>query len=332
MIITENEKLQVVFSKLFVRHYPKLYSQIADIMWEYHKGFGAVCHTKDYWVRDFMPIQMDEDVFVKFVYNPDYLQDKRKYITDVDKVIKNSLFAQDYEIVDIPLVVDGGNMVFCKGKRNGKETQYVIMTEKVFSENPTFIKEQIECILKCAFLTPDLTIVWLPWDKEDIYGHTDGIVRYVGINKYGKPRVLVNLELYADDIAQKMYSALAQHFEVIELKISKYDEQSWAYINCLQTCDFIIIPGIDDVVTDAEALAQYKQLFPQYEDNIYQVQMSDFIAENGGALNCLTWTIYADYLKVLAKYTRLPIIDLEDNKKGQIKKRIEDMLKNKLSL
>lgn len=332
MIITENEKFQVVFSSLFVRHYPKLYSEIADIMWEYHKGFGTVSHTKDYWVRDFMPIQMDEDVFVKFVYNPDYLQDKKKYITDVDKVIKNCPFAQDYEIVDIPLVVDGGNMVFCKGKRNSKETQYVIMTEKVFSENPTFVKEQIECLFKCAFLTPDLTIVWLPWDKEDIYGHTDGIVRYVGTNKSGKPRVLVNLELYADDIAQKMYYVLAQHFEVIELKISKYDELSWAYINCLQTCDFIIIPGIGDVVTDAEALAQYKQIFPQYEDNIYQVQMHDFIAENGGALNCLTWTIYANYLKVLAKYTRTPIIDLEDHKKSQIKKEIDDMLKNNLQL
>ena len=222
-------------------------------------------------------------------------------------------------------------MVFCKGKRKGTETQYVVMTEKIFSENPNFIKEQIECLLKCAFLAPDLTIVWLPWDKEDIYGHTDGIVRYVGMNKSGKQKVLVNLKLYADDIAKKMYSTLAQHFEVIELKLSKYDDLIWAYINSLQTCDFIIIPGLNDDITDAEALAQYKQLFPQYEDNIYQVQMRDFIAEHGGALNCLTWTIYENYLKMLAKCARIPIMSLEDFKKGHIKKEIDDMIKDKLS-
>jgi hypothetical protein len=106
---------------------------------------------------------------------------------------------------------------------------------------------------------------------------------------------------------------------------------SWAYINSLQTCDFIIIPGLGDDITDAEALSQYKQLFPQYRDNIYQVQMRDFISENGGALNCLTWTIYENYLKVLAKCARIPIIDLEDCKMGQVKKEIDDMLKNKLS-
>ena len=327
MIVTENEKSLVVFSSLLGLHYPKLKAELVDIMFSYHKGLGAVFHTKDYWVRDFMPIQIDEYVFIKFVYNPDYLQEKKKYITDVDKVIKNCPFAQQYEIVDIPLVVDGGNMVFCKGRKKGKETEYVIMTEKVFKENPNFCKEQIECLLKCAFMSPDLTIVWLPWDKEDIFGHTDGIVRYVGINKSGKPRVLANLQLYDDKIAQKMYSSLAKHFEVIELKLSKYDELSWAYINSIQTCDFIIIPGLGDEVTDAEVLAQYKELYPEYEDDIYQVQMRDFIAENGGALNCLTWTIYQNYLKILAKGARIPIVDYEDLKKGDIKKEIMDKLK-----
>ena len=104
---------------------------------------------------------------------------------------------------------------------------------------------------------------------------------------------------------------------------------SWAYINCLLTCAFIIIPLLGDEVTDAETLAQYKQLYPEYEDNIYQVQMRDFIAENGGALNCLTWTIYENYLKVLAKFARIPIIYLEDNKKDKIRNKIDNMLKTK---
>lgn len=292
MIISEYEKSTVIFSSLFERRFPKLKAELEDIIRPYHKSFRAVAHTKDYWVRDYMPIQMDESVFIKFIYNPDYLQDQKKYITDVDKVMEKCPFAQNHEIVSIPLIVDGGNMVFSKGCEKGTETHYIIMTDKVLCENPKFSKEEIEWILKSAFQETNLTIVWLPWDKEDVFGHTDGIVRYAGINKSGKPKVLVNLELYDDDIATKMFSTLEKHFEVIELKLSKYDDLSWAYINSLQTLDFIIIPALGDATTDAEALAQYKLLFPQYGENIHQVQMREFIEEYGGALNCLTWTIY----------------------------------------
>lgn len=77
MIITENEKSKVVFSNLFFRYYPALEDELEKIICSYHKGLGTVFNTKDYWVRDFMPIQIDKDVFVKFIYNPDYLQDQK---------------------------------------------------------------------------------------------------------------------------------------------------------------------------------------------------------------------------------------------------------------
>ena len=291
MIITEKEKCLAVFSSLFFKHYPEFEEQLHGVMRPYHKGVGMVCHTKDYWARDFMPVQVDKDVLVKFIFNPDYLQDKKKYITDVDKVIKNCPFAQEYKILNIPIILDGGNLVFCKGYEGHEETAFVVMTEKVLAENPQLCKEQIETLLKDAFQEPNLIIVWLPWDKEDTFGHTDGIVRYVGYNRLGRSKVLVNLELYDEEIAEQMYDALSEHFDVIELKLSEFGDLSWAYINCLQTQDFIIIPGIGNTITDAEALKQYKELFPEYKDNIYQVQMRAFIEEHGGALNCLTWTI-----------------------------------------
>lgn len=292
MIITETEKTQVIFSSLLVRHYPELYNQLSKIMWDYHIGYGTVSNTKDYWVRDFMPVQLNQNVFAKFIFNPDYLQDKKKYITDVDKVINNCPFVKDFIFVNIPLVMDGGNMVFCKGRKGSLFTYFVVITEKVLFENPDYNKDSIEAILRDAFVESDLTVVWFPWDRKDTFGHTDGIVRYIDTNEEGKPKVLVNLELYEDEIANQMYDALAEHFEVIELKLSEYDDLSWAYINCLQTADFIIIPGIGNDVTDAETIKQYRELCPEYEEHIYMVQMRDFIAEQGGALNCLTWTFY----------------------------------------
>ena len=314
MIITEKEKSLAVFSSLFLRHYPELKEQLHGVMRSYHKAVGMVGHTKDYWVRDFMPIQVDEDVFVRFIFNPDYLQDNQKYITDVDKVLKNCPFAQKYKIVNIPIILDGGNLVFCKGNKEHEETAFVVMTEKVLAENPQLCKEQIETLFKDAFQEPNLIIVWLPWDKEDTFGHTDGIVRYVGYNTLGRPKVFVNLELYDEEIAEQMYDALSEHFDVIELELSEYDDLSWAYINCLQTQDFIIIPGIGNTITDAEALKQYKELFPEYKGHIYQVQMREFIEEHGGALNCLTWTISENYQKNLCKGAQIPLAGLEDNK------------------
>lgn len=327
MIITENEKTAVIFSSLFDRHYPALFNQLSNILWNHHKGFSLVCHTNDYWVRDFMPVQMNENVFAKFIFNPDYLQDKKKYITDVDKVINSCPFAKDFVFVNIPLVMDGGNMVFCKGRRNHPHSNFVIMTEKVLNENPNYDKTQIEDILKCTFMESNLTIVWLPWDREDVFGHTDGIVRYVGVNKEGKPKVLVNLEPYEDEIANQMYTALAEHFEVIELKLSEYDDMSWAYINSLLTQDFIIIPSIGNAITDAEAMAQYRELFPEYNDNIYMVQMRDFIAQYGGALNCLTWTFYEDIFKSLATEKYVEKNDPKERTKLPVQITLEDMTK-----
>jgi agmatine/peptidylarginine deiminase len=203
------------------------------------------------------------------------------------------------------LNIDGGNMVFCRGGKHPDYTNYVVMTDKVMKENISFSQEEIEQRIQKALIkegdsNSNLQIVWLPWneDEEDVCGHTDGILRYVGISGAGKPIVLVNLEIYDKKRADGMRSVLSEYFDIIDLNLSRYDKKySWAYINMLQTRDVIIVPGIGDELTDKEALEQIKKLFPQYEGRIYQVQMKTFIDghlgkdDGGGALNCCTWTI-----------------------------------------
>ena len=131
-----------------------------------------------------------------------------------------------------------------------------------------------------------------------VCGHTDGILRFVGTNKDGKPVVLTNLSVYDDGIANQMRNILMEHFYVIELKLTEYDELSWAYINALQTRDVIIVPGIDNTKLDNEAMSQFIDLFPNYRGRIYQVQMKEIIKKWGGALNCCTWTVSEDMSKL----------------------------------
>lgn len=49
---------------------------------QFHVPYGLLGDTRDYWVRDFMPVQLSPDVYLQYVYAPDYLQDSAVYRTD----------------------------------------------------------------------------------------------------------------------------------------------------------------------------------------------------------------------------------------------------------
>ena len=258
--------------------------------------------TKDYWCRDYMPVQYASNRFSQFVYNPDYLKGKEKYITDVDKVMKK-IDRTNLIVNHSSLVIDGGNIVVGEIEQPNTYTtkSFIVMTDKVMIENEGLSKKEIESKIRdsfkpkeCNSTIDEITIVWLPWDKKDVCGHTDGILRFVGAQKDGKPVVLTNLSVYDDGIATQMRNILMEYFYVIELKLSEYHELSWAYINALQTRDVIIVPGIGNTKLDNEAMGQFIALYPDYRGRIFQVQMKEIIEKWGGALNCSTWTISED--------------------------------------
>lgn len=294
-MITEQYKDKVYFSALLSSDYPRIYKDVCDILDANNVVHDTLPLTKDYWCRDYMPIQCTCDRFAQFVYNPDYLQGKEKYITNTDNVI-SKINIQENNIIHSSLIIDGGNIVVCKVHN---QKSILVMTDKVMEENPNFSKEEIESIILKAFEPKELSIsqdiiLWLPWDKKDICGHTDGIIKFVDNYKDSKPIVLANLSVYDEDIANRMRNILNEHFEVKEQVLSEANKLSWAYINALQTRDVIIVPGIGNAKLDNEAMEQYNALYPKYKGRIYQVQMKSFIEKWGGALNCCTWTVNED--------------------------------------
>ena len=286
-MVTEQYKDAIYFSSLFAWHYPNVYKEISDILVYHHIEHGTLLHTKDYWCRDYMPIQWGFKSYIQFRYEADYLKDKPQYKTNIIPVLK--AMSRDMDITQSPLIVDGGNVVVCEanskwiGSCMRGRKPIVIMTEKVFQENSQIDQSEVLAILKENFYGAD--IVFLPWDKYDICGHTDGIIHNIGDGK-----ILVNLKVYPPEIEREMRRRLSDDFAVIDLKLSKYDENSWAYINMLQTRDVIIIPGLG-LPTDGEALSQIKELHPSYDGRIYQINIAPIIKKWGGALNCLSWTV-----------------------------------------
>lgn len=187
-------------------------------------------------LTDFMPIQIAEDRFVSYKYTPNYLQDKTglRLQTTPEAVLQaqqNRLTHVLQNAVKVDLVLDGGNVVKCGN--------IIVMTEKVFAENRNKSPIEVDRILKDAF---QCDVLYLPWDHQETFGHSDGIVHFAGDGK-------VLITNYGD-ISPRYYSrfrvALEKHFEVIPLyyKTKKIHARSWAYINFLQIGKLILVPQL----------------------------------------------------------------------------------------
>ena len=109
-MITEQYKEKVFFSQLLRTDYPNIYKDVCEILDANNVAHETLPLTKDYWCRDYMPIQYASNRFSQFVYNPDYLKGKEKYITDVDKVMKK-IEDNNFIVNHSSLVIDGGNIV-----------------------------------------------------------------------------------------------------------------------------------------------------------------------------------------------------------------------------
>lgn len=283
-MITEQDKNKVYFSNLLALSYPSIWKEICEVLAKYNYTAGKLTYTKDYWCRDFMPVQVGSDEFVQFRYDPDYLADLRKYKTNPDDTLKH--FTDfDMKVAKSNLAVEGGNMVAC---RNCKGETWVVMTDKVFAENQEYSKDDVITILEAKLKAK---IILLPWagSYEDKCGHTDGIVNFID-GKSDKPSVMAYYPLYRKEIANKMRKRLDAVFDVHELSFTKDEENNWAYVNLLRTKDFIIVPGLG-TNSDHEAMEQIALLYPDYREHIHQVNIAPIVEEYGGAFNCLSWAV-----------------------------------------
>ena len=278
-MITDNLTNTVFFSDLLPKKCPTLNQHIAQILEANGIPSAYLSETKDIWCRDFMPIQIEEDRFVFYMYTPDYLQDKTglRLQTNTEKVFQataNRLKHLQQHAVTIDLVLDGGNVV--------KYGDIVVMTEKVFAENRDKSINEVDRILKDAF---QCDVLYLPWDHKETFGHSDGIVHYAGDGRI----LLTNY----DDISPYYYNrfrkALEKHFEGIPLKYvtKRQHARSWAYINFLQVGKLVLVPqlGLEE---DTQALEQIGNALPSCE--VVGIPSLEAV-RRGGALNCISWNI-----------------------------------------
>ena len=276
---TDNLTNTVYFSDLLPKKCPILNQHIVEALETNKIRYAYLSETKDIWCRDFMPIQIEEDHFVFYKYTPDYLQTPyyRQLQTNPEKVFQapqNRLEQVAQNAITIDLVIDGGNVVKCG--------ETIVMTEKVFAENKDKTRTEVERILKDAFRCD---ILFLPWDRKETFGHSDGIVHYAGDGKI----LLTNYDDSSIYYYRRFRKALEKHFEVIPLKyaIKRRHARSWAYINFLQIGKLVLVLqlGLEE---DGLALEQIANALSDFE--VIGIPALEAV-RRGGGLNCISWNV-----------------------------------------
>lgn len=295
-MITDNHTNRVYFSSLLPEKCPVLNAHIVDALRKRDIPFTYLKGTKDIWCRDYMPIQIEKNRFVFYRYTPDYLQDKtgltlqtnpelvfqeesnellRLLSMSVDEEMRPiSISHPVFHRFELELVMDGGNVVKCGNK--------VVMTDKVFVENkdktPQEVQRQIEEAFQCE-------VVFLPWDRNEKYGHCDGIIHCLGDNRV----LMTNYADFDKGIADEYLRILEKYFEVTILKynVKRKHMRSWSYINFLQIGTLVLVPQLG-IPEDEQALEQISSALPDCE--IVGIPALQAVSR-GGALNCISWNI-----------------------------------------
>lgn len=262
-----------------LKTYQPVWTQIESALKSENESYALLSNTKDIWVRDFMPFQRHDGKPVIYRYAPDYLRGKDvKYITNCRGTLLDSGICDEHhlsECLHTDLIIDGGNMIRCTDK-NGKDC--VIMTTKVLYENPAAthhnIIEQLERILNAE-------VILIPWDIEEKYGHSDGMVRSLEPGK-----LLMNC--YADidpRFGAILKNALGNRFEIQELKFGKdCREKSWCHLNYLELTNAILVPTAN-IASDKVALSELEIITGKRS---IPISMSSIISD-GGAMHCISW-------------------------------------------
>lgn len=281
-MITDFETDFIYFSELLKtkKEFISTCYSIAEILNFFEVKYGFLSDTNDIWTRDYMPIQISDNHFIEYRYDPDYLQAKKyRCLKTYSDLVCDSI---NLSTVKSDIILDGGNVV--------KSSNCVILTDKIIEENKAFYKP-IELINKLKEILKVEKVVLIPWDKEEPFGHADGMLRFIN-----DETVLIQgyYDTYPEAFRNQLFGSLEKngiHWEKLTFDVEKEDTRNWAYMNFLQTKDLILLPklGFDE---DNQAKEQFGKYYPSYKERnrIRQVDVTE-IVKGEGALNCISWTI-----------------------------------------
>jgi agmatine/peptidylarginine deiminase len=281
-MITDAETNYVYFSGLLKSEpkYQSFHEQLIAILTKHKIEYDYLPETWDIWCRDYMPVQVAQDWFIEYRYDPDYLFDRKgRSIKTYPDIVCESI---GIKTIKSDLILDGGNVIRWKDK--------VILTDKVIPENAYhYRKAELLKRLEEAFQVGE--IILIPWYPKEEFGHADGMLRFVDGSTVLMDGHYRNKK---SGIGEKLFRILKSHcLEAVPLEFSVKNESNhnWGYLNFLQMKDLLLVPqfGIEE---DHQALDQIMKLFPEYasKGQVATIE-ANVLIKDGGVLNCASWNI-----------------------------------------
>lgn len=269
----------VYFSEILSKaeKYASTYQELIGILDKRKITHKLLRSTKDIWCRDYMPIQTAHNQFVQFRYEPSYLKEESHLQSDPRQICEENGIEPIFSNINL----DGGNLAWYENK--------VVLTERIYTENPEFTDKkkllaEIENLL-------DAEVIIIPHVKSDMTGHADGHIRF--LNEH---------TLLGNDRTKEykywtkaMNKVLAKNdLDYIDVPFfSHYDKKNpnnaiGCYLNYLEVGNLIVLPKFEtDPVLDEQVRQMFVKLFP---DKVIESINYNKIGNEGGLLNCTTWT------------------------------------------
>jgi len=265
------------FSDLLPVIHPEFYFRLDSLLQKNKISHGLLPNTRDIWARDYMPVQIGENEFIQFVYDPDYLKQPRyRHLkSNPDEVCEGLNILRTKSNI----VVDGGNVI--------RNEDRLIMCDKVFNENSELDSNKIIDELITLFKTDK--ILFIPWNRNDYTGHADGMVRFID-----ETNVLINATTNEnsehDQLLRESLSKFGLNF--IELPYNPphdptYESAKGLYLNYLELEQVVIVPAFGEKEDD-QAVKIFERVFGLKP--VLPIECND-IAVKGGVLNCISWNV-----------------------------------------
>ena len=109
-MISDKDTNIIYFSELLKtdKRFSKAFNEIQTILQSFDlEEPKFLPETKDIWARDYMPIQVSEEKFIEFRYDPDYLQGTEKNTRNIKTYPDIVCNAIKLKIVKSDIILDG---------------------------------------------------------------------------------------------------------------------------------------------------------------------------------------------------------------------------------
>jgi agmatine deiminase len=258
--------------------YPDFFARLENSLNDIGLNWALLPKTKDVWAVDYMPVQVNINTFVDFIYQPSYLTRYKKYantITDADAVCSEV----GINTVKADIILDGGNVTRCKNS--------VIVTDRIFKDNPCYERKKL---IKTLYEFLEVEKLYLiPEQPGDFTGHSDGMIRFVDENT-----VVINDYARENQRFQSAFDIAIHNtgLDYVKLAYNPYDNKSndqanGDYINFLQMENTLVVPTFG-IREDDIAIRCLETIYPQQK--IVTIESNE-VANDGGVLNCISWNI-----------------------------------------